>query len=81
MVAVGGYRDAPTWVVDVDAIYYAMRKAGIETFQDLAARTGMAYMTLHTAATGETARPSADTMMRLSVALGCEVSDLMMERE
>lgn len=72
-----GRMGGPEWRVDTDAVYYAMRRAGYETLDSLAATAGMARATLHHALSGETARPSSDTMCRLADALGCEVSDLM----
>lgn len=76
-----GRMGGPEWRVDADAVYYAMRCAGFETVDALAGASGVAYATLHLALTGETARPSADTMMRIAGALGCEVANLMKRSE
>lgn len=72
-----GYRGPSAWAVDADAVFYAMRRRGLETLDSLAGAAGVSYATLHHALSGETARPSADTMCRVAEALGCDVMDLM----
>ena len=77
---VAGRYSPPMWAVSADAVWYAMRKAGVDTVAELERMTGVPYTTLNNAICGQTPRPSADVMCRVADALGCDVMDLMEAR-
>ncbi len=72
------------YVLDVDSLRYAARKAGFTGWhrvRDLSVASGVEYRTLKTYFQGATKQPCASFVMQLADALGVEPWDLMKEEE
>lgn len=67
------------WEVDLGAVRYAMRRAGMRTWGDLARAARLSENTAWNVCTGRRPHPSAATMCSIARALGCDVMDLMGE--
>jgi hypothetical protein len=73
---------ASMWVPDVEAIRYAMDRAGYKTIASLGAATGILPNTIWLVLRRKVKHPAASTMCAIAVALDCDVLDLMVnERE
>ncbi len=72
----------PRYALDVDALAYAMKKAGMSGYGrivKLADAAGLDYCAARRMVAGQTANPSASTLIQLARALGCAAEDLMRE--
>lgn len=67
------------WMVDVDAIRYAMDRAGFLTMAELSAASGIPATTVRQVVRGKVKYPSASIMCAIASALGCDVMDLMVD--
>lgn len=70
-------RERPLWVVDPEAVAYAMRKAGVPTVRELAEGCRLGKSAVYEAVSGARVRPTAATMCEIASALGVDVLDLM----
>ena len=66
-----------TWMLDLDAVHYAMDRAGFLTMAELSAASGIPATTVRQVVRGKVKYPSASIMCALASALGCDVMDLM----
>lgn len=75
----GAYESRERWVIDREALTYAMRRARVASTTELACVAGLGYDTVAKLRSGAVTRPSAATLCSLAVALGVDALDLMQE--
>lgn len=72
----------PRYALDADALAYAMKKAGMNGYgriTKLADAADLDYGAARRMIAGQTANPSASTLIQLARALDCAAEDLMRE--
>ena len=58
-----------------------LREARFLSLRDLAAKAGVAYVTIHRIETGQRVRPYPSTLRKLAKALGVEPAELVVREE